>query len=172
MINQSNTQIKKYNKNIFENSQMQDHRGSSNSRINQLNHQNLNTHKPPNPTTNNRLFFVHQKKLSPRLYPTEIGIPLEPLCNQKLELNNNSPQEIFEQRQAFDKLIKEKMNKLRHLVNERKSYLKEMEELNSLMEEAIQHHKTDIKFDTARGTEHIQFKQRHANQHQSPCPPE
>jgi hypothetical protein len=31
---------------------------------------------------------------------------------------------------------------------------------------------TDIKFDAACYTEHTQFKQRHANQHQSPCPPE
>lgn len=78
------------------------------------------------------------------MFMNEVGVSLEGLQSLKFESGKSSA-EIIQQRKTFDRLIKERMKKLRDLVDERRSYLQEMEELNGMMEQAIEQHKNDIR---------------------------
>ena len=78
------------------------------------------------------------------MFMNEVGVSLEGLQSLKFESGKSSA-EIIQQRETFDRIIKERMKKLRDLVEERRSYLQEMEELNGMMEQAIEQHKTDIR---------------------------
>lgn len=131
-------------RNIFENSQVTDNRELGNSRLNPVQRQNLIGFKQSETAAENRQFFIRQKQPSSGIYRGDVNIQLESLRNQKIDFNPTSSQEIFQQRHAFDKMIQEKMKKLRDLVDERKSYLQEMEDLNGMMEQAIHQHKKDI----------------------------